>query len=172
MRCIYIYTYTYIYNINIYTYVYISHIHMHIDVYTYTYMYTKIDVYMSFAWLLKRHSKIIGLFCKRALLKRLVLTILCAGTCMWACVYVQANLTMDIYTNSRKCVNLSVCLYDCLLQRVAACCSLHWRCYTLEIHQIEKLRYLGISRYKFKMRVWSTLNFYRGIFSIWWTSGV
>jgi len=32
--------------------------------------------------------------------------------------------------------------------------SFHWKCYTLETHQIEKLRFLGISRYKFKLRCW------------------
>jgi len=49
-----------------------------------------------------------------------------------------------------------------------------WSCYTPKIHQIEKLRFLGISRYKFKLRVWLNLNLYRGIrvSGIWWSSGV
>ena len=41
--------------------------------------------------------------------------------------------------------------------------SFHWKCYTPDIHQIEKLRFLGISRYKFKLRFWFDLNLYRGI---------
>ena len=40
-------------------------------------------------------------------------------------------------------------------------------CYTSKIHQIQKLRFLGISRYKFKFRFWYNLNLYRGI----WGSG-
>ena len=32
-----------------------------------------------------------------------------------------------------------------------------------KIHHIEKLRFLGISRYKFKLRFWFNLNLYREI---------
>ena len=45
--------------------------------------------------------------------------------------------------------------------------SFHWKCYTPKIHQTERLRFLGISRYKFKLRWCSNLNLYRGI----WVSG-
>jgi len=47
--------------------------------------------------------------------------------------------------------------------------SSHWNDYTLKIHRIEKLRLLGISWYKFKLRFWlnSNSNLYRGI----WVSG-
>ena len=45
--------------------------------------------------------------------------------------------------------------------------SFHWNCYIPKNHQIEKLRFLGISRYKFKLRFWFNLSLYRGI----WVSG-
>ena len=35
--------------------------------------------------------------------------------------------------------------------------------YTQQIHQIEKLRFLSISRYKFKSRFWLSLNLHQGI---------
>jgi len=38
-----------------------------------------------------------------------------------------------------------------------------WNCYTPKIDRIEKLRFLGISRYEFKLRFWFNLNLYRGI---------
>jgi len=43
----------------------------------------------------------------------------------------------------------------------------HGNCNNRIIHQIEKLRFLGYSRYKFKLRFWLNLNLYRGI----WVSG-
>jgi len=45
------------------------------------------------------------------------------------------------------------CLFDCF----------HWKCYIPNIHQIEKLRFLGISRYTFKLRLWLNLSLYQGI---------
>jgi len=39
--------------------------------------------------------------------------------------------------------------------------SFPWNRYTFEIHQIEKLRFLGISRYKFNLRFRLNLNLYR-----------
>jgi len=41
--------------------------------------------------------------------------------------------------------------------------SFHWTYYAPEIHQIEKLKFLRISRYKFKMRFWFNLNLHWGI---------
>jgi len=43
----------------------------------------------------------------------------------------------------------------------------HWKCYIPEIHQIDKLRFLGISQYKFKLRFWFNSNLYNQI----WVSG-
>jgi len=37
----------------------------------------------------------------------------------------------------------------------------HSKCYTREIHQIEKLRFLGISRYKFRLGFWFNLKLRR-----------
>jgi len=45
--------------------------------------------------------------------------------------------------------------------------SFHWNCCNPEIHQIEKLRFLDISRYTFKLRFLFSLNLYPGI----WVSG-
>jgi len=42
----------------------------------------------------------------------------------------------------------------------------HWKCNTPEILQIDKLRFLGISRYKFKLRFWF-LDLYRGTWVSW-----
>jgi len=39
----------------------------------------------------------------------------------------------------------------------------YWKCYISEIYQIEKLRFLGILRYEFRLRFWSNLNLYRRI---------
>jgi len=54
--------------------------------------------------------------------------------------------------------------------------SFHWKCYTPEIHQIEKLRFVGISRYKFKLRFGFHLNLYREIgvsrFGGFWESSI
>jgi len=41
--------------------------------------------------------------------------------------------------------------------------SFRWKCCILEIRQIEILRFLGILRYKFKLRFWLNLKLYRGI---------
>jgi len=41
--------------------------------------------------------------------------------------------------------------------------TFHWNCYTPKIHQIQKLRFLGISRYKFKLRFGCNLNVHRAI---------
>jgi len=41
--------------------------------------------------------------------------------------------------------------------------SIHWKRYIPEIHQIEKLRFLSISRYRFKLRFWFHLNLCRGM---------
>jgi len=41
--------------------------------------------------------------------------------------------------------------------------SFHWICYIPETHQIDELRSLGISWYKFKLRFWLNLNLYREI---------
>ena len=41
--------------------------------------------------------------------------------------------------------------------------SFHWKCFIPKIHKIEKLRFLGISRYKFKLRFWFNLNLHREI---------
>jgi len=38
-----------------------------------------------------------------------------------------------------------------------------WKCHIPETHQVEKLRFLGVSRYKFKLRFCFNLNLYRGI---------
>jgi len=46
-----------------------------------------------------------------------------------------------------------MCTYD----------TLHWTCYTSKIHRIEKLRFLGRSRCKFKLRFWFDLNWYQQI---------
>ena len=43
--------------------------------------------------------------------------------------------------------------------------SFHWNCYTPKIHQIQRLRFLGISRYKITLRYWFNLNLYRGIWA-------
>jgi len=45
--------------------------------------------------------------------------------------------------------------------------SFHWKCHIPEIRQIQKLRFLGISRYKFTLRFRFHLNQYREI----WVSG-
>ena len=65
---------------------------------------------------------------------------------------------------------------------VAVCCSgcnthtkymsfyfecFNWECSISEIRHFENLRFLGISRYKFKLRCWFNLNLFRGI----WVSG-
>jgi len=39
--------------------------------------------------------------------------------------------------------------------------SFYQNCYTPEIHQIQKLRFLGILRYKIKVRFWFNLNLYQ-----------
>ena len=44
--------------------------------------------------------------------------------------------------------------------------SFHWKCYPPEIHQLQRLGFPGISRYKFKLRFWLNLNMYVGIFYI------
>jgi len=41
--------------------------------------------------------------------------------------------------------------------------TLHWNCYIPEIHQIMKLRFLGISWYKFKLKFLFNMNLYQGI---------
>ena len=41
--------------------------------------------------------------------------------------------------------------------------NFHWNFYTPKIHQSEKLSFFGISRYKFKLRIWSISNLYRVI---------
>jgi len=45
--------------------------------------------------------------------------------------------------------------------------NFHWKCYNSKIPQIQKLRFLGISQYKFKLRLWFNLNLYREM----WVSG-
>ena len=45
--------------------------------------------------------------------------------------------------------------------------SFHSKCCIPKIHRIQKLRFLGISQYKFKLRFWFSLHLYRGI----WVSG-
>jgi len=50
---------------------------------------------------------------------------------------------------------------------VCGCDSFHWKCCIPEIHQLEKVRYLGISLLKFKWTMWFNLNLYREI----WVSG-
>jgi len=40
--------------------------------------------------------------------------------------------------------------------------TFHWKCYLLKIHQIEKLNFLGISRYQCKSEFWLNSNLYRG----------
>jgi len=57
----------------------------------------------------------------------------------------------------------ALCLH-CL--RIFTYDSFHWKCSCIpEIHRIEKLSFLGIAWYKFKLRFWSHLpvNLYRGI---------
>jgi len=53
----------------------------------------------------------------------------------------------------REFVKCSCAFYD----------SFQWNCYTPEINQIHKLRFLSISWYKFKPRFWFNLNLYQGI---------
>jgi len=54
-----------------------------------------------------------------------------------------------------------------LLQQLISCVLLcdrfHWNGYTLKIHQIEKLRILSTSRYKFRLRFRLDSNLYREI---------
>jgi len=63
---------------------------------------------------------------------------------------------------------------DIYVQEFGCSDKFHWNCSnTPKIHLIEKLRFLCISRYKFKWRFWFNMSWYRGIqnFGIWWTSG-
>jgi len=51
--------------------------------------------------------------------------------------------------------------------------SFHWKCYIPKINQIEKLRFLGIARYRFELRFGYHLNLYRGLWvsrsgGFWW----
>ena len=48
---------------------------------------------------------------------------------------------------------------------VYVCCydTFHCKCNNPEIHQIEKLRFLSISRHRFILRFWLDLNLYQGI---------
>jgi len=43
--------------------------------------------------------------------------------------------------------------------------TFHWNCCIPEIPEIEKLRFLGVSRCKFKLRFWLNLNLYRVIWA-------
>jgi len=85
--------------------------------------------------------------------------------------------------SASQCVAVRCSVLQCVavccsvLQCVAACCSVlqclhtessiynsfHHNCYTPEIHQIQRLRFLGISRYKVKLRFWLNLNWYQKI---------
>ena len=47
------------------------------------------------------------------------------------------------------------------------CDSLRWKLSIPEVKQIEKLRLLGISQYKFKLRFWLNLNSHREIWNSW-----
>jgi len=62
---------------------------------------------------------------------------------------------------------IHMCCDACNETSVLSYNSFHWECITPETHQIEKLRFLGVSRYKFKLRPWLHLNLYWGI----WVSG-
>jgi len=42
------------------------------------------------------------------------------------------------------------------------------KCYTSGFHQIEKVRFPGVLRYKFKLRIWFNLNLYREIWVLWY----
>jgi len=61
--------------------------------------------------------------------------------------------TWLLHTCCDACNETSVLSYD----------TFHWKCITPKTHRIEKPRFLGISRYKFKLRPWLHLNLYRRI---------
>jgi len=54
--------------------------------------------------------------------------------------------------------NLSYRVWRRLICKIA-----HWICLTPKINPIAELRFLCISWYKFKLKIWSYLNVYRGI---------
>jgi len=93
------------------------------------------------------------------------------------CTAMPYSATEYAYLLHSVCCTVKHCGAVCcsVLQSVATeCCgpflcdrcvydSFHWRSYAPEIHHIEKLRVLNISRYKCKMRFWFAFNLYWGI---------
>ena len=63
-----------------------------------------------------------------------------------------------------NCVSESKLVLGCSWQvrngRLGGFYSLHYKCYILEIHQITKLGFLGILRYKLKLTICFNLNLY------------
>ena len=59
--------------------------------------------------------------------------------------------------------------FSCSVLQIVGCTynSFHWKCYIPDILRIAKLRFLVISRYKFKLKFWPNLHLYREI----WVSG-
>ena len=55
------------------------------------------------------------------------------------------------------------CNTACLLPTPPGYDTFHWNCYTHKMHQIQKLKFLGISWYKFKLRFWFNLNRYPSV---------
>ena len=76
---------------------------------------------------------------------------MCVCVCACACVMFEHH--------TRVCVCEKWCsnIHD----------SFHRKCYTPNIHQIEKLRLLAFSWYKIKLRFWFNLNLYREIWVSW-----
>jgi len=64
-------------------------------------------------------------------------------------------MIINIYDISDVCVHMwwYIFIYD----------TFHYKCYTPEIRQIEKLRFHGISWYTFNLRFWFNLNLSSGI---------
>jgi len=52
------------------------------------------------------------------------------------------------------------CSWPVRNRRLGGFYSLHYKCYILEIHQITKLSFLGILRYKLKLTICFNLNLY------------
>jgi len=86
------------------------------------------------------------------------------GECICVCIlkslhhHTLHHSDLHLFKNKKRthvCGSVCVCahVYD----------SFNQKCYILESHQIEKLWSLGISRYKFKLRLWFNLHLYRGI---------
>jgi len=105
-------------------------------------------------------------------------------TCTRICICIVKKMHIYIYAWFRQCIHIYIytCIYAymrihiyiyvfsiflaCVGSNVTHCSeynNFHWKCYTLEIHKIEKLRFLSVSRYKFKMSFCFDLNLYRGI---------